>query len=287
MSENNKFLAELHNARQARERKSLEPSAAGDSGVVNAEPGAGGHGGGAVKRKSPEPSAGSVGSPFNAKANADKGGGSAGKQNKPAPSAADDSYCEIVEEGAGERKGGAKTPRGQTLRLNAPFSDSGTKKHDPKCLVKHMSPGESCQVQVETKIPPENLEFLKTKNIESSFDKKGMLVNITALDCTSVKSDFATIQFVHTPTGKVIGTIKICNKSSSVSTSSQQSADTDRCAYLAILGLPPNASESDIKEAYKGKTLLWHPDKEGNTSEWARDMFHRVQEACTALLHKG
>lgn len=326
------FLAQLGDARKAlaermrqqnadhyaRERTSIEPSAAGDSSVVNAEPGAGGNGGGANSGKSLAPSAGSDSSAVNAEADAGGHGGGAGSGKSRASSEVRDSDCEIVEESADKRKSGAssaghdsdaqpvestadghrqcerdgasskkrKTSRGKTLVLEAPFSGSGTEQHDPKCLVKHMSPGQSCQVQVETNIPLENLEFLNTNNIESSFDKKDMLVNITALDCTSVKSDFATIQFVHTPTGKVIATIEICNKSSSVNTSSQQSADTDRCAHLAILGLSPNASESDIKKAYKAKTLFWHPDKEGNSSEWAANMFHRVQAAYTALRRK-
>lgn len=274
MSKNRQKQQEEYNAR---ERKSRKLSAADDSNVVNAEADAGEHTGGVGSGKSPAPSAGSVSSALHAEPCAGGYGGGAGRRKSPASRAADDSDCQIVEAVAGEREGGAKTLRGKTLRL---------KQDDSPFLVKHMSPGESCEVRVETEILLENLEFLKTKNIASSFDKERMLVNITALDCTSVESDFAMIQFVHTHTGKVIGTINICNKTSSVSTSSQQLADIDRRAHLATLGLPPDASETEIKEAYRKKTLVWHPDKDGNTCEWARDMFNRVQEAYTALTRK-
>ena len=263
----------------ARERKSRKPSAADDSSALSAEPDAGEHTGGAGSGKSPAPGTGSVGSALNAEPGAGGYGGGAGRRKSPASRAADDCDCEIVEAGAGELEGGAKTLRGKTLRL---------KQDDPPLLVKHMSPGESCQVSVKTEILLQNLDFLKHGNIASSFDKERMLVNITALDWSSVESDFATIQFVHTLTGKVIGTIWICNKTSSVSTLSQKS-DTDRRAHLRTLGLedvPDNALESEIKKAYYKKILPLHPDKTGDSSEEAMEKYYAVQRAYTALTRK-
>jgi hypothetical protein len=294
--------------------KLLKTTAGSHSGVASTETNADKGGGSGSKRESSASRANGMTSAL--KAEADAGGASSGKLR--ASSEERHSDCEIVGESADKRKGGAssaehdsdaqpvestadghgqckrddasskrrKTSRGKSLKLEAPFPSSGTEKYDQKCLVKHMSPGESCQVQVQTEIPLQHLEFLRTENIESFFDKERMLVNITTLDCTSVNSDFATIQFVHTPTGKVIGTIEICNKSSSVSTSSQQSAGANRRTHLATLGLPPNASDSDITKAYRTKALVWHPDKQGSTCEWARDMWDRVQAAYTALTRK-
>ena len=271
-------------------RKSRKPSAVGDSSALNAEPGAGENGGGAGSSKSPAPSAAddSDCEIVNAEPGAGEHGGGAGSGTSPASRAAYDSDCEIVEAGAGEHEGGAKTLRGNTLHL---------KQDDPPLLVKHMSPGESCQVRVETKIlriekeEPDDeilrqkLQFLKTKNIASSFDKKRMLVNITALDCTSVTFDIATIQFVDLDTGKVVGSIEIYNKTSWVSTFSQKS-NTDRRAHLRTLGLQDvsdDPSESDIRKAYHKMMLLRHPDKTGDSSQEAMKKYHAVEAAYRAL----
>ncbi len=38
-----------------------------------------------------------------------------------------------------------------------------------------------------------------------------------------------------------------------------------RCLY-AVLELEPDASENDIKKAFRKAALVWHPDKHGDKS---------------------
>lgn len=48
--------------------------------------------------------------------------------------------------------------------------------------------------------------------------------------------------------------------------------------YYSILGIPKNASEQDIRKAYKKKSMQHHPDRGGNEEE-----FKRVNEAYQTL----
>jgi DnaJ-class molecular chaperone len=53
--------------------------------------------------------------------------------------------------------------------------------------------------------------------------------------------------------------------------------------YYAILGVPKNASEKDIKSAYRRLARKWHPDANpGNTKE-AEERFKEIQEAYEVL----
>ena len=53
--------------------------------------------------------------------------------------------------------------------------------------------------------------------------------------------------------------------------------------YYAILGLSKNASEADIKKAYRKKALMYHPDK--NKSANAANKFLQVSEAYSFLMN--
>ena len=59
-------------------------------------------------------------------------------------------------------------------------------------------------------------------------------------------------------------------------------AVTTRVEALRILGLPVNASEPDIKNAYKSLTKRYHPDVVGDKST---DMIAKINEAYDFLIH--
>jgi len=45
------------------------------------------------------------------------------------------------------------------------------------------------------------------------------------------------------------------------------------------LGIPSNASESEIKKAYRKGALKWHPDKNPNNKEEANKKFQEISQA--------
>uniref|UniRef100_A0A6I8P6H7 J domain-containing protein n=1 Tax=Ornithorhynchus anatinus TaxID=9258 RepID=A0A6I8P6H7_ORNAN len=57
--------------------------------------------------------------------------------------------------------------------------------------------------------------------------------------------------------------------------------------YYKILGVPQNASSSDIKKAYRQLALQVHPDKNPENKEAAEKLFKKVVEAYEVLaLHR-
>jgi len=53
--------------------------------------------------------------------------------------------------------------------------------------------------------------------------------------------------------------------------------------YYAVLGVSRDASEADIKKAYRKEALKWHPDKNPDNKESAEQMFKAVAEAYEVL----
>lgn len=53
--------------------------------------------------------------------------------------------------------------------------------------------------------------------------------------------------------------------------------------YYAVLGVPKNAAEKDVKSAYRKLARKWHPDVNPNTRKAAEEKFKDIQEAYEVL----
>jgi len=53
--------------------------------------------------------------------------------------------------------------------------------------------------------------------------------------------------------------------------------------YYSILGVPRNASEDDIKKAYRKLAMQYHPDRNPGKEEWANRKFKEINEAYGVL----
>uniref|UniRef100_A0ACB8G3C4 Uncharacterized protein n=1 Tax=Sphaerodactylus townsendi TaxID=933632 RepID=A0ACB8G3C4_9SAUR len=56
--------------------------------------------------------------------------------------------------------------------------------------------------------------------------------------------------------------------------------------YYKLLEVPRDASDSDIKKAYRKKALQWHPDKNPDSKKYAEQKFKEVTEAYEVLSDK-
>ena len=53
--------------------------------------------------------------------------------------------------------------------------------------------------------------------------------------------------------------------------------------YYEILGVSNNASDNDIKKAYRKLAMQYHPDLNHGKEEWANDKFKEINEAYSVL----
>lgn len=53
--------------------------------------------------------------------------------------------------------------------------------------------------------------------------------------------------------------------------------------YYAILGVPRDASDDQIKKAYRNLAMQYHPDKNPGKEEWANAKFKEINEAFAVL----
>ncbi|CAJ0751566.1 14449_t:CDS:2 [Entrophospora sp. SA101] len=56
-----------------------------------------------------------------------------------------------------------------------------------------------------------------------------------------------------------------------------------RTCYYELLGVQTNATEDEIKKAYRRRALEWHPDKNHHRIEEATGQFSLLQEAYEVL----
>jgi DnaJ-class molecular chaperone len=53
--------------------------------------------------------------------------------------------------------------------------------------------------------------------------------------------------------------------------------------YYGILGIPRNASDAEIKKAYRKLAMQYHPDRNPGKEKWANEKFKEINEAYGAL----
>merc|ERR1711907_142065 len=66
------------------------------------------------------------------------------------------------------------------------------------------------------------------------------------------------------------------------STGGKRSSDMGDSEYYSTLGVPRDASEADIKKAYRKLAMIWHPDKNQGSAE-AEEKFKEISEAYEIL----
>jgi curved DNA-binding protein len=53
--------------------------------------------------------------------------------------------------------------------------------------------------------------------------------------------------------------------------------------YYGILGVPQNASDTEIKKAYRKLAMQYHPDRNPGKEKWANEKFKEINEAYAVL----
>jgi len=53
--------------------------------------------------------------------------------------------------------------------------------------------------------------------------------------------------------------------------------------YYSVLGVPRNASDEDIKKAYRKLAMQYHPDRNPGREKWANEKFKEINEAYGVL----
>ena len=53
--------------------------------------------------------------------------------------------------------------------------------------------------------------------------------------------------------------------------------------YYGVLGVPRNASDREIKKAYRKLAMKYHPDRNSGKEEWANEQFKEINEAYGVL----
>jgi len=53
--------------------------------------------------------------------------------------------------------------------------------------------------------------------------------------------------------------------------------------YYGVLGIPKNASDEDIKKAYRKLAMRYHPDRNPGNEKWANEKFKEINEAYGVL----
>jgi curved DNA-binding protein len=57
--------------------------------------------------------------------------------------------------------------------------------------------------------------------------------------------------------------------------------------YYQVLGVPRNATEEQIKKAYRKLAMQYHPDRNPGKEQWANDRFKEINEAFGVLGDPG
>ena len=53
--------------------------------------------------------------------------------------------------------------------------------------------------------------------------------------------------------------------------------------YYGILGVPRNATDGEIKKAFRKMAMQYHPDRNPGKEEWANEKFKEINEAYGVL----
>ena len=55
--------------------------------------------------------------------------------------------------------------------------------------------------------------------------------------------------------------------------------------YYGVLGVPRNASDEEIKKAYRKLAMQYHPDRNPGKEKWANEKFKEINEAYETLKY--